>query len=109
MFRTVSGAAPSGDERAWLRWPPRSLRPSRGFGATPLGARVSAEAGQGMRCGVRCSGPLRWLRGAAGWVGCPGAREVSRVRRKTRPENSPSADLGYCYGRRGFTRGERFC
>lgn len=58
VFRTVSGAAPSGDERAWLRWPPRSLRPSRGFGATPLSARVSAEAGQGTRCGVRCSAGL---------------------------------------------------
>lgn len=34
--------------------------------------------------------------------------EVRGARRKTRPENSPSADPGCCYGRRGFARGERF-
>lgn len=106
--------SPPGDERARLHWPPRTLRPPRGFGAAPCSARVSTEAGRGTHCGGAVlggaqPGPFRWLRGAAGRVGRPGAREVRGVRRKTRTENSSPADPGYCYGRRGFGRGERFC
>lgn len=80
--------------------------PAQGEG---LGGGGAGDAPRGCGAWRAHPGPLRWLRGVAGWVGRPGAREVRRVRRKTRPENSLSADPGYCCGRRGFARGEQFC